>query len=134
MYLCNMDKHEHISFWIQSGRHSWDAADTLMVNAKYVESLFFFCLAIEKFLKANWVMDNTDNTPPRIHDLQSLFSQTDIELPVELIDFLDTVNRWNLEGRYPDYRFSLYKLATKDYIEKHIVSLKSLKACLLERF
>lgn len=129
-----MDKREHISFWIQSGNHSWEAGETLMVNAKYVEALFFFCLAIEKFLKANWVKDNIDNTPPRIHDLQSIYSQTDIELPTELVDFLDTVNRWNLEGRYPDYRFSLYKLASKEYVENHFVSLKMLKLCLLERF
>ncbi len=50
-----------------------------------------FCLAIEKWLKANWVKDNVGNQPPRIHDLQALYSETDLDLDAELTDFLDTV-------------------------------------------
>lgn len=128
-----MDKSEHIKYWLRSGNESWDAAIVLMQSDKFVESLFFFCLSIEKYIKANWVLDNIDQYPPRIHDLQSLYSQTDLELPAELVDFLDTVNRWNIEGRYPDYRFSLHKLATSKYMENHIQKLNYLKSCLLER-
>ncbi len=103
-----------------------------MEGNKNVEALFMFCLAIEKYVKANWVNDNIDNIPPRIHDLQSVYSQTDIELEPDLVDFLDTINRWNIEGRYPDYKFSLYKLATKEYISRQFQNLTKLKQCLLE--
>jgi HEPN domain-containing protein len=128
-----MNKSEHINYWLRSGNESWDAAIVLMHAGKFVESLFFFCLSIEKYIKANWVLDNIDQYPPRIHDLQSLYSQTDLELAPDLVDFLDTVNRWNIEGRYPDYRFSLHKLATEKYVDHHYQKLNNLRSCLLER-
>jgi HEPN domain-containing protein len=104
-----MNKQDHISFWLRLGNENWDAATLLMQGGKNVEALFMFFLADEKYIKANWVNDNIDNIPPRIHDLQSIYSQTDLDFEPELVDFLDTINRWNIEGRYPDFKFSLYK-------------------------
>ncbi len=128
-----LSKKDHITYWLKTGNDSWDAAVYLKQGNKNVEALFIFCLAIEKWLKANWVLDNIDNIPPRIHDLQSISSQTDLQLDPMLIDFLDTINRWNLEGRYPDYRFSLHKLATAQYLDEQYLKLQKLRLCLLER-
>lgn len=128
-----LSKKDYIIYWFKTGNDSWDAAVYLMQGGKNVEALFIFCLAIEKWLKANWVLDNIDNIPPRIHDLQSISSQTDLQLDSMLIDFLDTINRWNLEGRYPDYRFSLHKLATASYLDEQYLKLQKLRLCLLER-
>ncbi|MBA2760832.1 MAG: HEPN domain-containing protein [Segetibacter sp.] len=58
---------------------------------RYAESLFLFCLAVEKWLKAQWVKDNVNNYPPRIHDLRSLYAETNLDLKAEQLDFLDTV-------------------------------------------
>ena len=112
---------------------SWETADYLVKGRRNVEALFMYCLGIEKLLKANWVLDNQNNFPPRIHDLQGLRSQTNVELPSELIDFLDTVNRWNIEGRYPDYRFTIYQQATDTYLQEKIPMLNEIKECLLQR-
>ena len=128
-----LSKKDHITYWLKTGNDSWDAAVYLKQGNNNVEALFIFCLAIEKWLKANWVLDNIDNIPPRIHDLQSISSQTDLQLDPMLIDFLDTINRWNLEGRYPDYRFSLHKLATAQYLDEQYLKLQKLRLCLLER-
>ncbi len=128
-----MKKQDHINFWESSGMDFWNSALILLENEKHRESLFLFCLAVEKWLKANWVMDNIENVPPRIHDLQSLYSQTELDCEDDLVDFLDTVNRWNLEGRYPDYKKSLAKLATKEYMEKQYEKLQKLKECLLKK-
>lgn len=127
-----MKKQDHIDFWLRSGHESWEAGELLLQGKKYVEALFMFCLAVEKYLKANWVHDNIDDIPPRIHDLQSIYSQTDLNLESDFIDFLDTINRWNIEGRYPDFKFSMYKLATNEYSHKQFQKLKALKSCLLE--
>ncbi|MEO7925471.1 MAG: hypothetical protein ABIR93_01970 [Saprospiraceae bacterium] len=54
-------------------------------------------------------------------------------MPADLIDLLDTINRWNLEGRYPDYRFSLQRLATDEYVTQQFEKLKKIKECLLVR-
>ncbi len=129
-----LSKPDHINYWLKTGHDSWQAAEYLVAGKKNVEGLFLFCLAIEKYLKANWLFDNLSNQAPRIHDLQSLHGQTEVELTPELSDFLDTVNRWNLEGRYPDYRFSLHKLATPIYMELQLNKLLALRKCLLERF
>lgn len=125
-------KQEHINYWKQTGNDSWETAEYLLQGKKYPEALFMYCLAIEKWMKACWVKDNVNNFPPRIHDLHSLYAETDLELDAELLDFMDTVNRWNLEGRYPDYRFSLKKIATENYMQKQTFKLKSLKQCLLK--
>lgn len=90
-----------------------------------------YCLAIEKWLKAKWVTDNTGNYPPRIHDLLSIYGETDLQLTAEQLDFMSAVNRWNMEGRYPDYKFSLKMLATQDYMNKQLIKLEELKQCLL---
>lgn len=128
-----LTKKDHIAFWLKTGHDSWDTGIYLKDGQRRVESLFMFCLAIEKWLKANWILDNIENIAPRIHDLQSLYSQTDMTMPADLIDLLDTINRWNLEGRYPDYRFSLQKLATDEYVAQQFEKLQKIKTCLLER-
>ena len=125
-------KNDHIKYWRQTGLDSWDTATYLSNGKKFPEALFLFCLAIEKLLKANWVKDNINNYPPRIHDLHSILAETNVDLDSEQLDFLDTVNRWNIEGRYPDYRFTLKRIATEDYMSKQFEKLKLLKECLLE--
>lgn len=126
-----LTKAKHIDFWKQSANDSWETAVYLFEGSKYPEALFLFCLAIEKLLKAHWVKDNINNHPPRIHDLHSLYTETTLELEAEHIDFLDTVNRWNIEGRYPDYRFTLKKIATGDYMKKQLEKINLLRECLL---
>ena len=94
--------------------------------------MFLYCLAIEKWLKAKWVKDNAANYPPRIHDLHSLYAETELQLEADDLDFMAAVSRWNLEGRYPDYRFTLKKTATEEYMQKQIAKLNRLKQCLLK--
>ena len=128
-----LSKEQHIAYWKKSGQESWETASYLLEGKRNVDALFMFCLAVENWLKAYWVNDNQNNYPPRIYDLQALRSQSDVELPAELIDFLDTVNRWNIEDRYPDYKFSLHLQATDDYMKQQIEKLNLVKQCLFER-
>jgi len=109
-------KDDHINYWKQTALDSWESAEYLRQGKKYPEALFLYCLAIEKWLKAKWVIDNAGNYAPRIHDLHSIYGETDLQLNAEQLDFMDTVNRWNFEGRYPDYKFTLKKIATLEYM------------------
>ena len=128
-----LSKKEHVDYWKQTANDSWETAEYLYGGRKFPEALFLFCLAIEKWLKAHWVKDNINNLPPRIHDLYTLYSETSLELGSEHLDFLNIINRWNIEGRYPDYRFTLKKMATEEYMLQQIQKLTSLKTCLLEK-
>ncbi|MGA2090806.1 MAG: HEPN domain-containing protein [Endomicrobiales bacterium] len=51
-------------YWLQSARHDWDAAQSLLKSGKYDWSLFLGHLVIEKSLKAYWVRDNKGDAPP----------------------------------------------------------------------
>ena len=124
-------KENHVAYWKQTAADSWDSAEYLVKGKKYPEALFMYCLAIEKWLKAKWVFDNPGNYPPRIHDLHAIYGETELQLGADQIDFMDTINRWNFEGRYPDYKFTLKNIATLDYVNKQIAKLETLKQCLL---
>ncbi len=126
-------KEEHILFWKNNALEDWDTAVFNLGGKKNTAALFFFHLCFEKLLKAFWVKSNAGNTPPFSHDLVTIVNQTDIELSAEWYDYLNTINRWNIEGRYPDYRKKLHSIANESYMEYHIKKLKELKEWLLSK-
>ena len=65
---------------------------------------------LEKVLKAFYVLNNENAIPPKTHNLLKLVDSADIELSKEQIIFLDEVNDFNLEVRYPEYKREFYKL------------------------
>ncbi len=122
-----LSKEEHIIFWKNNALEDWDTAVFNMEGKKNTAALFFFHLCFEKLLKAAWVKSNAGNTPPFSHDLVAIANQTDIELSAEWYDYLNTINRWNIEGRYPDYRKKLHAIANETYMSHHLEKLKELK-------
>ena len=128
-----MTKEEHIVYWKSSAEENWETAVFLKTGHQNLFSLFAFHLVVEKLLKAHWVKDNIPNSPPRIHDLPELFKQTELELTFDQVDYLNTINGWNIEGRYPDYKRKVNQLATDFYLDFHFHKLAELKKCLLER-
>lgn len=97
-----MDKQDYIAYWRTSSEKSWTAAIRLFEKSDYVESLFFAHLTIEKLLKAHWVKDNSDNFPPRIHNVRLLAEQTNLNLQPNQLVFLEQLNTFQIDGRYPD--------------------------------
>lgn len=86
---------------------------------------------IEKTLKAFYVRDN-QKFPPKIHKLDLLAEATKIKLSEEQIDFLKEVNEFNIEARYPDYKFRFYKLCNRSFTEKYLGKVKEFYQCLLK--
>src|SRR5438067_1274503 len=125
-----LTKQDYINYWKQTAEDNWATAGYLQSGKKFPEALFMYGLAVEKWLKAIWVKQNINNHPPRIHDLHAIYGETDLQLDADTLDFMDTINRWNLEGRYPDYKFTLKKIATEDYMKKQGQKLNDLKTCL----
>ena len=94
---------------------------------RYGFCLFSLHLVIEKLLKAIWIKESIDNIPPRIHDLVRLCEECNLNLSLEQLDFLATVNSWNIRGRYPDYTRSLHQSATPVYLELQFTKINTLK-------
>ncbi|MBI5472202.1 MAG: HEPN domain-containing protein, partial [Ignavibacteriae bacterium] len=39
------------------------------------------------------------------------------------------VNDFNIEGRYPDFKYVFYKKATKEFAEKYLTRMKEFYEC-----
>jgi len=70
-------------------------------NKKFDWCLFIAHLVLEKTLKAYFVKQY-NKLPPKIHNLVRLAEISGIELTEEQKLFLDEVNDFNFEIRYPD--------------------------------
>ena len=82
-----LSKEELINYWKTMAEEDISTAIYNLKGHKALATLFFFHLAIEKLLKAHWVKDNLANTPPFTHDLQKIFSETNLKLEVEQLEY-----------------------------------------------
>ncbi len=115
---------EHIKYWLNSADHDLDTAESLFSAGKYDWCLFLGHLVLEKGLKAFYVKDNENRMPPKTHNLVKLAEKTTIPLNAELKFFLDEVNDFNLEVRYPEYKQEFYKTCTKKFTEEYLNKIK----------
>ena len=104
----------------------------LMNSQKYDWCLFIGHLVIEKVLKAFYVRD-TQKTPPWVHNLARLAESTKLSLTEEQLTFLADINDFNIETRYPDYKFSFYKTCTREFSEEQLSKIKEMYLWLLSQ-
>ena len=126
-------KNEHIDFWLIQADDDWSAVDTLFKGRNYMQSLFFAHLVIEKICKALWIKNNEGNVPPRTHNLIHLLSATPIELTDEKSEFMLSLNRFQLEGRYPDYLTKMHNVCNELFASMMIDETNKLRLWLLEK-
>jgi HEPN domain-containing protein len=124
---------EHIRYWVESAEHDLDAARSLLDSGRYDWCLFIGHLVLEKALKALYVRDNQNQLPPRTHDLVKLAEKTTVVFTMEQKVFLDEVNDFNLEVRYPDYRSSFNKTCTKDFAGRYFHKIEETFAWIKSR-
>ncbi|MBK7869306.1 MAG: HEPN domain-containing protein [Saprospiraceae bacterium] len=128
-----LSKHEHIAYWVRTAEDDWEAAQSLFEASKYVHCLFFAHLVLEKYCKAHWVKDNHNNHPPKTHNLLRLIQDTHLDLIEEDLLFLEQFNDFQLEGRYPDYLFTIQKRCTFEYTQQLLEKVTYIKQCLQEK-
>ena len=117
-----MTKQDYIDYWQETAEKDWEAVESLFEKGNYVHALFWAHLVLEKLLKAHWVKDNKDNFPPKVHNLKFLSEATNLPLSDDQFLFLMRMNDYQMEGRYPDYHFRIYKIfdkiRTKDILDE----------------
>ena len=118
-----MTKKEIIHYWTNSAEHDFDVALALLEKAKYDWCLFMGHLVIEKMLKALWVRDSS-KAVPFSHNLVEIAKGTKLELDEEQKIWLTNINSFNIQARYPDYKFSFYKLCTREFTALHFAKIK----------
>ena len=92
---------KQIEIWLKSADEDFSVAGHLIENGKFRHGLFFVHLALEKVIKAHYCK-NQNKVPPKIHNLVRLSRLAGIETDIERQDMLATLNRFCLEGRYPE--------------------------------
>lgn len=113
-----MDKNikKLIDYWVSSAEHDWETAETLWRGKRYDACLFFCHLIAEKILKAA-VVKQTEDNPPKIHDLVKLARLGQILLSTRQEQMLSEMNEFNVAGRYSVEKYAFHKRATKIYSE-----------------
>ena len=119
-----MDFKEQIDYWLLSAESDLAVAERLFVSRDYHWCLYIAHLILEKMLKAHFCFVNNE-TPPRLHDLVKLAKLSNLELTDEQTEFYHRVNDFNIESRYPDRKFSFYKMATEEFTYHNFNKIKN---------
>jgi HEPN domain-containing protein len=125
-----LTKQDHITYWLKGSDESWQGAILLLEGKQFTLAAFCFHLTIEKLLKANWVKNNEENYPPRIHNLTYLHNEAKLNLDDEMKDLCKLINSWNQEGRYPEYISKLHQGISGEYLSFVMNDLIKLRQCL----
>ena len=127
-----MTKEQHIDYWINTAAEDWITVETLFGSGRYIHSLFWAHLVLEKLAKALWVKNNTDDIPPKIHNIVFLLQDSNIDLGNDKTAFLAKFNRYQASSRYPDYSDKIYQSCTKEVTEQELEKVKEVRTCLLK--
>jgi HEPN domain-containing protein len=125
-------KEEHIKYWIDQANDDWEAVNALIKNGKNLQGLFFTHLVIEKLGKAVWIKDNEGNIPSRTHNLLYILSQTQLILTDEQSEFFLNLNRFQLEGRYPEYITKMQLICDEKFTNEIISKTDEQRKWLIE--
>ena len=113
------EKEDLIKAWTESSKEDLETAKSLFTLKRYMGSLFFCHLSLEKMLKAIYITVN-DRYPPPIHKLAKLAKDSRIPLTEKQIDLLNEITTFNIEARYDIFKERLYKKASRQFTEKYI--------------
>ena len=125
--MIDIDKQRE--YWRNGAFNDMDTAVILVANKKYVHGLFFCHLCIEKILKALLVKE-TGNLPPKSHNLTYLLEIAKVQASEEERILMSVLMKYQLEGRYPDYR---PETPSMDTIHNYLNRTKSLLECLNQK-
>jgi len=109
-----------IIYWKTASEKDFQAAQEILEKTTtYVTVLFYIHLAVEKILKAYYVQKMGKHAPFS-HNLLFLIKSAGLEITEKNRKLLSEINEFNIECRYPDDKFNIYKKATNRFTEKYL--------------
>lgn len=112
-----------ITYWREEAQEALQVAGHLFEMRDYSYALFFGHLAVEKILKALYVVKKNEQAPP-IHNLVRLAEAAGIALDAPGKEALIKITTFNLEARYPDETRSFRKKCTEDFTRVELEKIK----------
>jgi HEPN domain-containing protein len=129
-----MEKEDFVKYWVKSSEHDLNVAESLFSSEHFDYCLFIAHLSLEKLLKAFWVIANPENIPPKTHNLIYLAKQTNLDLNDKQLAFLQLINTFNINTRYPDYSFKIHKKCNRAFTENYFNKIKEFSQWLKKKF
>lgn len=127
MNSINLEK--QIEYWISTAESDIETAEILIEKGKLLHGLFFCHLAIEKALKAHYIKANK-KLAPKTHDLIYLSVNANIHMDEKYQLYLASIMKYQLEGRYPEYKLSI---PAKEEAEDYLTQTKELLKWLAQK-
>jgi HEPN domain-containing protein len=105
---------ELIEYWIKAAELDLPVMEKLFHSGDYVWSLYIGHLVLEKITKIHFV-SIIGSTPPKTHNLIKLSELSGLTKDIEKLKLFDEINEFNIEARYPDIKFDLYKKCNQEF-------------------
>ncbi|MFH7320147.1 HEPN domain-containing protein [Desulfurivibrio sp. D14AmB] len=127
-----MTKDEHVAYWLTETAKDIAVMESLFASGHYTWALFVGHLTLEKVLKAVYAR-RVDVQVPRIHHLLKIARDCKLSLTDDQQDFLLEVTTYNLKARYPDYKQSFARKATREFTATRIERIKEMQQWLKQQ-
>lgn len=114
-----------IEYWIKAAELDLPVMDKLFQSGDFVWSLYIGHLVLEKISKAYYV-SILGSTPPKTHNLIKLSEHSGLTKDDEKLKLFDEINEFNIEARYPDIKFDLYKKCNKEFAMYYLTRIEEL--------
>lgn len=115
-----------------SAEYDLKTAENMFKAGRYIYVIFMCHLSIEKMLKVI-IAQSTKQIPPKTHNLIYLLKSADLQLPLELFNFITKINNASIITRYPDDFPKLLKAYPKSVAKNYLKNTKEVIRCLLEK-
>jgi HEPN domain-containing protein len=120
-----MDINDTVQYWIKAAELDYPVMENLFKNGNYVWSLYIGHLILEKICKA-YYSKTMKNIPPKTHNLVKLAELSGLTSDENKLSILDEINEFNIEARYPNIKFDLYKKCNAEFSEMYIKNIREL--------
>lgn len=126
--ISNMDSEQLIVHWVNSAEQDFITMNILFDNKRYMHSLFFGHLVIEKLLKGLYAKTHPKAPhAPKSHSLLFLADKCNLKVDDKKADILFTITSFNLDSRYEDEKQRFHKQCTKEFTAENVKIIKELR-------
>jgi len=116
---------KEVQYWLNIAEYDIETAEAMLKSGRYLYVLFICQQAIEKVLKA-LIVQETEQLPPRVHDLLKLAGLAKVDVTDEEKEFLNKLSFYYLETRYPEQISDLSQSVDNDMGESYLVGSKEM--------
>jgi HEPN domain-containing protein len=120
-----MDAQKVREYWQEEANEALRVAQHLYEKEDYSYALFFGHLAVEKLLKANYVLRKGEQAP-HLHNLLRLAETGGLSLSPERSEQFIRITGFNLEARYPDEKRSFRLKCTPAFTENQLREIQEI--------